>query len=95
MSLSPADVRHIAMLARLELSQEEELAFCAQLDHILEHFEKLRQLDTENVVPTAHLAEMASAFREDVVSHVPAVAELLANAPARDGDFFKVPQIIE
>jgi aspartyl-tRNA(Asn)/glutamyl-tRNA(Gln) amidotransferase subunit C len=95
MPLSPSDVRHIALLARLELSPAEEQAFAEQLDHILSHFEKLRQLDTDGVEPTAHIVAMDTPFRDDVVRNAPAVQELLSNAPARDGDFFKVPKIIE
>ena len=95
MPLSAADVRHIALLARLELTPEEEAAFTLQLDHILSHFEKLKQLDTGTVAPTAHVLEMETPFREDVVRNQPAVDSLLANAPQRDDRFFKVPKIIE
>jgi len=95
MPLSVEDVRHIALLARLELTPDEETAFASQLDHILSHFEKLKQLDTDAVEPTAHIVEMATPFRDDVVRNQPAVDALLANAPQRDGRFFKVPKIIE
>ena len=95
MPLSREVVRRIAMLARLELGEHEEVAVTEQLDHILQHFEKLAELDTTNVAPTAHVVDMAEAYRDDVVTNPPAVEELRANAPARDGDFFKVPKIIE
>ena len=95
MSLQASDVRHIAMLARLELTAEEEAAFTEQLDHILTYFEKLQQLDTERIEPTAHIGETATRFREDEVRNTPAVNELMANAPLRDAQFFKVPKIIE
>ena len=95
MPLSPADLRHIALLARLELSVEEEAAFATQLDHILSHFEKLQQLATDHVEPTAHIVEMETPYRDDVVRNTPAVETLLVNAPARDGRFFKVPKIID
>ena len=95
MPLSVEDVRHIALLARLELSADEEAAFALQLDHILSHFEKLKQLDTDAVEPTAHIVDMATPFRDDVVRNRPAVDALLANAPQRDGALFKVPKIIE
>ncbi len=95
MALTRDAVRHIALLARLELSPEEETQFTEQLDHILQHFEKLAALDTSAVEPTAHVVEVAAAYREDVVSNPPAPEEYRANAPARDGDFFKVPKIIE
>jgi aspartyl-tRNA(Asn)/glutamyl-tRNA(Gln) amidotransferase subunit C len=95
MPLSQGDLRHIALLARLELSPEEETAFATQLDHILSHFEKLQQLDTDHVEPTAHIVEMETPYRDDVVRNAPAVDAMLANAPVRDGRFFKVPKIIE
>ncbi len=95
MALSREVVRHVALLARLEVGAEEETSFTVQLDHILQHFEKLGALDTDAVEPTAHVVETASAYREDAVTNGPAPEELRANAPARDGDFFKVPKIIE
>ena len=95
MPLSVADVRHIALLARLKLAPDEEAAFATQLDHILTHFEKLRQLDTDQVEPTTQIVAMDTPFRDDVVENQPATDQLLANAPARDGNFFKVPKIIE
>ena len=94
MALSREEVRHIALLARLELSAEEEVTFTEQLDHILQHFETLAALDTESVEPTAQVVD-ARNDREDVVTNPSAPDELRANAPARDGDFFKVPKIIE
>ena len=95
MALSRDDVRHIALLARLELSADEEATFTEQLDHILQYFEKLSSLDTQDIEPTAHVVQMEAAYREDVVTNPPGPEELRSNAPARDGDFFKVPKIIE
>jgi aspartyl-tRNA(Asn)/glutamyl-tRNA(Gln) amidotransferase subunit C len=95
MALDRDAVRHIALLARLALSAEEEAQFTEQLGHILEHFEKLAALDTSTVEPTTTVVDMVAAYRDDVVSNSPAGEELRANAPARDGDFFRVPKIIE
>jgi aspartyl-tRNA(Asn)/glutamyl-tRNA(Gln) amidotransferase subunit C len=95
MALTRDAVRHIALLARLELSAEEEAAFTEQLGHILQYFEKLGTLDTSAVEPTAHVVDVASAFRDDAVTNPPAPEALRANAPARDDNFFKVPKIIE
>ena len=94
MALSRDAVRHIALLARLELSAQEEATFTEQLDHILHHFETLAGLNTDAVEPTAQVVDMR-AERDDVVTNPPAAEELRANAPARDGDFFRVPKIIE
>lgn len=95
MAITRDQVRHIALLARLPLSADEEVAFTEQLDHILAHFERLDNLDTSAVEPTAHVTPMATPFRDDVVSTEPAPDAWLANSPARDGRFFKVPKIIE
>lgn len=88
-------MHHVALLARLDLTADEEAAITTQLDHILEHFETLTTLDVAGVEPTAHMADVVSAFRDDAVTNPPAEEPLRANAPARDGDFFKVPKIIE
>jgi aspartyl-tRNA(Asn)/glutamyl-tRNA(Gln) amidotransferase subunit C len=95
MPISIDDVRHIALLARLDLTPEEEAAFAAQLDHILEHFEKLQQLDTDRVEPLAHVGDVSTLLRDDIARNEPATDALLANAPERNQDFFKVPKIIE
>jgi len=95
MAMTRDDVRHIALLARLPLSADEEAAFAEQLDHILAHFQRLDNLDATAVEPTAHIAPMATPFRDDVVVNAPNPDAWLANSPARDGRFFKVPKIIE
>ena len=95
MALTRDEVRHIALLARMPLSEDEEIAFAQQLDHILEAFTNLDRLDTTAVEPTAHIAPMATPFRDDVVSTTPDTDNWLSNSPARDGRFFKVPKIIE
>jgi aspartyl-tRNA(Asn)/glutamyl-tRNA(Gln) amidotransferase subunit C len=95
MAITREAVRHIALLARLPLSSDEEAAFTEQLDHILAHFQRLDNLDTSGVEPTAHVAPMATPFRDDVVVNAPNPEAWLANSPARDGRFFKVPKIIE
>lgn len=95
MAITREEVRHIALLARMPLSEEEEVAFAQQLDHILAAFTNLDRLDTDGVEPTAHIAPMATPFRDDVVSTTPDADAWLANSPARDGRFFKVPKIIE
>ena len=95
MAITREAVRHIALLARLPLSAEEEAAFTEQLDHILAHFQRLDNLDTSAVEPTAHITPMATPFRDDVAVNRPDPDAWLANSPARDGRFFKVPKIIE
>ncbi|HVM96644.1 MAG TPA: Asp-tRNA(Asn)/Glu-tRNA(Gln) amidotransferase subunit GatC [Candidatus Acidoferrales bacterium] len=95
MSLDRDTVRHIALLARLQLTDAEEAQFTEQLGHILEHFEQLAALDTEGIEPTSSVIDVAPQYRDDVVTNPPASEDMRANAPARDDNFFKVPKIIE
>jgi aspartyl-tRNA(Asn)/glutamyl-tRNA(Gln) amidotransferase subunit C len=88
-------VRRMAMLARLRLDAAEEQRMLTDLNQILGYIEKLDQLDTSQVEPTAQVAEAGTPLRDDVVTNAPAPEEMLANAPAREGTFFKVPKIIE
>ena len=76
------------------MAQEEEI-LTGQLDKILQYMEKLNQLDTTGVEPLAHVVDIVNVFREDRVANQPSPDAMLANAPARERDFFKVPKIIE
>lgn len=88
-------MRHIALLARLELTPEEEATFSEQLGAILEHIESLQEVDTAGIEPTAHVVETENPLRDDVVRNAPQAEAMLSNAPERDGDYFLVPKIIE
>jgi len=95
MKITREQVEYVAHLARLRLSPEEAEKFTSQLDQILVYFEKLNRLDTSQVEPTSHPIPMVNAFREDLVKPSIDVEEALANAPDKEGNFFKVPKIIE
>jgi aspartyl-tRNA(Asn)/glutamyl-tRNA(Gln) amidotransferase subunit C len=95
MKITKEEVQCVATLARLELTPEEEDQFTHQLDKILLYMEKLDQLDTKTVEPLAHVGDIINSFREDNVVNRPAADPLLANAPAREQNFIKVPKIIE
>jgi aspartyl-tRNA(Asn)/glutamyl-tRNA(Gln) amidotransferase subunit C len=95
MKITREEVQRVALLARLQLSTQEEELLTGQLDKILQYMEKLNQLDTANVEPLAHAVDIVNAFREDRVARAPSPETLLANAPAREKNFFKVPKIIE
>ena len=95
MKITAEEVERVAMLARLRLTAEEKSQLTRQLDDILEYMDKLNQLDTAAVEPFTHALEQAHALREDAVTNKPDPDGLLANAPDRDGTFFKVPKIIE
>lgn len=93
--ISEDAVRHIALLSRLECSDEDIHAFAHDLNSILGYVEKLKELDTENVEPTSHAIPMKNVFREDAVRPSLGNAQALANAPAAEAGHFKVPQIIQ
>jgi aspartyl-tRNA(Asn)/glutamyl-tRNA(Gln) amidotransferase subunit C len=89
------EVEQVARLARLALSDSEKESMRRELDGILSYIDKLRALDTEGVPPTSHAVPMTNVMRED--EPVPSLlqADMLANAPDRSGEFFRVPKIIE
>jgi aspartyl-tRNA(Asn)/glutamyl-tRNA(Gln) amidotransferase subunit C len=93
-SLSRADVEHVAFLARLGLSEAELARLEGQLNHILEQYAKLTELDTDDIPPTAQTIELENILRDDVIRPSMPVGDVLANAPDRDGDFFVVPAIL-
>jgi aspartyl-tRNA(Asn)/glutamyl-tRNA(Gln) amidotransferase subunit C len=87
-------VRHIGKLSRIELPDEQVEVFRRQLAGILEYFGKLQELDTAGVEPMAHAVEIRNVLAEDAVGESLSPDQALANAPQRDGDFFKVPKVI-
>lgn len=93
--ISLEQVRHVAVLARLELEPAEEQSLQANLSEILTYINQLNQLDTSMVPPTVQVGEAGTPMRDDVVTNRPAPDEMLVNAPEREGHFFKVPKIIE
>ena len=95
MKLSLEEVRHVAALARLSLSADEEERYRHQLSAILEAMEQLKALNTDRVEPTSHANAVEGMLREDVVAPSMDPAKALANAPAKVGTSFGVPKIIE
>jgi aspartyl-tRNA(Asn)/glutamyl-tRNA(Gln) amidotransferase subunit C len=89
------DVEHVARLARLELGDEDKARMRRELDGILSYIDKLRALDTEDVEPTSHAVPVTNVMRDDLVQPSFPQSDMLANAPDRSGDFFRVPKIIE
>jgi aspartyl-tRNA(Asn)/glutamyl-tRNA(Gln) amidotransferase subunit C len=93
--ISLSEVEHVARLARLELSAADKERMRRELDGILSYIDKLRALRTEGVPPTSHAVPMTNVMREDEPAPSLPQAEMLANAPDRSGEFFRVPRIIE
>jgi aspartyl-tRNA(Asn)/glutamyl-tRNA(Gln) amidotransferase subunit C len=95
MKLSREEVLHIARLARINLSEEEISRFSEQLSKLLEHFEVLQQVDTGDVPPTAQSIALQSVMREDRILPSLPPEGVLANAPHREEDFFRVRAVLE
>jgi aspartyl-tRNA(Asn)/glutamyl-tRNA(Gln) amidotransferase subunit C len=95
MKLSREEVLHIARLARMALTEEEIIRLSGQLSSLLEHFEVLQEVNTDNVEPMAQSVELRSVMREDnVVPSLPP-EDVLANAPRREGEYFRVRAVLE
>ncbi len=95
MKITREDVEHVAMLARLQLSDEEIETFTRQLDDILTYVDKLNELNTEAVEPTSHPLNLESPMRDDIARESLNPELSLRNAPQRVGETFKVPRVIE
>ena len=96
MKLSREEVLHIACLARLGLTETEVNQLREQLSNILENFEVLQQVDTTDVPPTAQAIPLQNVTRQDdeVIPSLPP-SQILANAPRREADFFRVRAVLE
>lgn len=93
--ISRQEVEHVARLARLSLTDEEKARMGEELSIILGYIDQLRELDTSGVEPTSHAIPMVNVMREDEVRPSYPVEAMLQNAPEREGDFVRVPKIIE
>ena len=91
MAISRMEVEHVARLARLALTEDELERFGAQLDAILDAVGKVSELDLSGVEPTAHPLDVVNVWAEDEPRPSLAVDDALANAPEREGNFFRVP----
>jgi aspartyl-tRNA(Asn)/glutamyl-tRNA(Gln) amidotransferase subunit C len=95
MRLSPEEIDHIALLARLELSAAEKDRAANELSQILSYFEKLNELDTENVEPMAHVLPVENVLRPDSVRPSLPRELTLQNAPEAADGMFQVPRVVE
>jgi aspartyl-tRNA(Asn)/glutamyl-tRNA(Gln) amidotransferase subunit C len=95
MSLSLQEVEHIAKLARLELTDEQKARYREQLEAILDHFARLQELDTTDVIPTASVSVGQMPLRADEPRPGLEKDDLLKNAPEQEGGQFKIPPVFE
>jgi len=93
--LNREEVLHIALLARLGLTEAEVDKFSEQLSNILENFEVLQRVDTSNVPPTAQSIALHNVVSKDEVAPSLPPSEILANAPQKEGDLFRVRAVLE
>ncbi len=95
MKLTYEQVQHVALLARLGLTEAEVERFQQQLSNILENFEILQEVDTTNIPATAQPITLYNVFREDEIKDSYSRQDILVNAPSRDDNCFKVRAILE
>lgn len=87
-------VRHVATLSRLALSEEELVTLTPQIESILGYVAKIGELDVTSVEPMAHAIDLNNVLRDDEIEDSLPLEQVLANAPDSDGPFFKVPKVI-
>jgi aspartyl-tRNA(Asn)/glutamyl-tRNA(Gln) amidotransferase subunit C len=95
MKITTEDVKHIARLSRLYLSDNEIETFSGQLSSIIEYVEQLNSLDTSNIEPTSHVIPLNNVMRDDIPATSLPVEDALKNAPDSTEKFYRVPKIIE
>ena len=95
MSVTRDDVRHVAQLARLDFSEEEESQMADELNAILGYVDKLDELDTSGVPPMSHVLDVTNVSRDDAVKERIDQGQALEPAPEADGQHFLVPQVVE
>jgi aspartyl-tRNA(Asn)/glutamyl-tRNA(Gln) amidotransferase subunit C len=87
-------VKHIARLSRIELAEDQLESMRNHMAHILEYFDKLQELDTDDIEPFTHAVDLRNVFAQDVETPSLPAEEVLSNAPDRVGNLFKVPKVL-
>jgi aspartyl-tRNA(Asn)/glutamyl-tRNA(Gln) amidotransferase subunit C len=95
MSLTPSEVEHIALLAHLQLGEQELVKYRRQLESILEFADRLRMVDTSHISPTTTVLPLRSVVREDEIGESLLSSDALANAAERDRNMFRIPPVFE
>ena len=95
MSVSEKEVRYVANLARLQLSEEDVKSLAVDMNKILGYMDLLNELDTSDIAPLEHVIEMDSRLRKDEAKPTITHEDALKNAPDADSDYFRVPKVIE
>lgn len=95
MKVTKETIEHVAKLARLNLSEQEEERLTSEMEAIIAYVDKLNELDTSNVVPKEHVIPMRNVLREDIARESYDRDKILANAPVSQDGCFKVPKVVE
>lgn len=95
MEINEKVIEHVANLARLNLSAQEKEMLTHQMRDIIHYVDKLSELDTENIEPTAHVLPLVNVLREDEVKPSFERDKILSNAPTKQNGCFKVPKVVE
>ena len=95
MALTSDEVHHVALLTRIRLTEQEVELYRSQMDDILEHFQMLQELNTNQVPPTSHSLPLDTVMREDETKPCLDKEDVLSNAPRREGDYFRVKAVLE
>jgi len=95
MKITKEQIQHIAVLSRLNLSEEEKDLFGSQLSSILDYMDQLNELDTRETEPTSHVLSLSNVMRDDILTSSLPGEEALKNAPSHSENFYRVPKIIE
>jgi len=93
--ITKEQIQHIAVLSRLNLSEEEKDLFGSQLSSILDYMDQLNELDTRETEPTSHVLSLSNVMRDDILTSSLPGEEALKNAPSHSQNFYRVPRIIE
>jgi len=91
--VSNVEVRHVALLARLRLNEEEEELYAEQLNSILDYMQTLNEIETSGVEPRAHVVDLINVWREDKTKKGLGLEEVAKNAPDWENSMFRVPKI--
>ncbi|PSQ95851.1 MAG: Asp-tRNA(Asn)/Glu-tRNA(Gln) amidotransferase GatCAB subunit C [Bacteroidetes bacterium SW_9_63_38] len=94
MAISREEVQHVAQLARLSFSDDEEERMAEEMSQILNHVDKLNELDTSGVPPMSHVLDVTNVFRDDTIESRIDQEQALEPAPETDGEHFQVPKVV-
>ena len=95
MKITKEQIQHIAVLSRLNLSEEEKDLFGSQLSSILDYMDQLNELDTRETEPTSHVLSLNNVMRDDILASSLPGEEALKNAPSHSENLYRVPRILE